>query len=105
MRPSSGKVERMDDVVAVEVHLVRGDVGYVITCVRVQYTVDPMPLDGAALEQSRHLGRGATAKRAWRPLVRRPADSTFAPHFYGCLPGLRIGRFRSPLTTNSGVSG
>jgi hypothetical protein len=59
----------MDDVVAVEVQLVRGDVGYVITCVRIQHTVDPAPLDGAWLEQSRHLGTGATTKRAWWPLA------------------------------------
>jgi hypothetical protein len=76
----------MDDVVAVAVELVAGELRYFITWGRIQDEVDPEPLAALVLEQSRQVALGGPAQRARVcQSLREAADSQSAPCFYESL--------------------
>ena len=76
----------MDDVVAVAVELLTGELRYFITWGRIQDEVDPEPLAALVLEHSSEVALGGPAQRARVcHSLREAADSRSAPYFYESL--------------------
>ena len=83
---SMGQGLAMDDVLAVAVGLVTGELRYFITWGRIQDEVDPEPLAALVLEHSRQFSLGGLAQHARVcQSLRDAADSQSAPYFYESL--------------------